>query len=268
MINSIPLTNCIYCNSPSNSLTDEHIIPLGLGGTNILKRSSCLDCNKVTSKFEYFILRGHWLGIRKMLNTGTRRKKWQLDAMKVNLIKSDLTKIAGTVPVEECNFQIVYSFFEPELLANEIIGENKPYAKDAYILFIKTSGPNIFTEQNGKIHLLKQDDQIEYLLNEFTTDNFLMFLAKIAHSFAIKERGINACKSYFLKEIILGQTKDAMKYIVNASNLEQGKRLKKIDKFHSLELIEENKYLTVLIQLFNIDNHDIQPIYQVVVGEI
>ncbi len=42
----------------------------------------------------------------------------------------------------------------------------------------------------------------------------------------------------------------------------------KIDKFHSLELLETGKCLTVLIQLFNIESHDIQSIYQVIIGEI
>ncbi len=128
--------------------------------------------------------------------------------------------------MEDCNFQIIYIFFEPELLATEIIGGIKPYAKSAYVLFFKTIGPSIFTEQNKKLHMIQGNEKIEYLLNKFTADNFFMFLAKMAHRFGIKERGINACKSYFLREIILGQTKEAIKYIGNAADFLQGKRLK------------------------------------------
>lgn len=268
MTNHNQLAYCIYCNLSSEILTDEHIVPLGLGGKNILKNSSCISCNKITSKFEYYILRGHWLGIRKKLNTGTRRKNRQLDPMRVNLLQNGTTTIQGTVAVEDCNFQLVYSFFEPELLATEIMDGIKPYAKGAYLLMLDANGPLIFTDINGNSHNLKESDKIEYILNEFTADNFFMFLAKVAHSFAIKERGIKACKSYFLQEIILGQTKDAMKYIGNAPNSIQGSRLEKIDDFHSLVLLETENYLTVLVQLFNVESHDVQPIYQIIVGEI
>jgi hypothetical protein len=262
------LANCIYCDLPYDKLTDEHIIPLGLGGTNILYSSSCLGCNEVTSKVEYFILRGHWLGIRKKLNTGTRRKNRQLDPMKVNLILSDNFKISGTVPVEDCNIQLVFSFYEPEILSREIVGGEKPYARGANCLVIGTNGPTTFTDEKGISYPIIGNTQIEYLLNEFSAIIFFMFLAKVGHSFAIKERGINACKNYFLRDIILGQTKEAMKYIGNASDSIQGHRLSRIDNFHSLAILETEKYLTVLVQLFNIDNHDIQPIYQIVVGEL
>jgi hypothetical protein len=262
------LTNCIYCDKQSDNLTDEHVIPLGLGGTNILKSSSCLSCNEITSKFENFILRGHWLGIRKKLNTGSRRKNRPFAPLKVNLIKPDGTKIPGTVPVEECTFQLIFSLFEPEILATEIQGGIKPYAKGIGMMTIGAGGPTILTESDGRKRRILGGEKIEYLLHEFTAENFFRFLAKVAHSFAIKERGINVCKTYFLREIILGNTKDAMKYIGNASYLAQGIRLKRIDRFHSLELLEVNQYLTVLVQLFNVANHDVQPIYQVVVGEI
>lgn len=251
----------------SKTLTDEHVIPLGLGGTHILKASSCLSCNEITSKFEYFILRGHWLGIRKKLNTGSRRKNKPFAPLKVNLIKPDGTKIPGTVSVEECIFQLVFSLFEPEILATEIQGGIKPYAKGIGMVVIGAGGPTILTETNGRKRRIFGGEKIEYLLHEFTAENFFRFLAKVAHSYTIKERGINACRTYFLREIILGNTKDAMKYIGNASPLAQGIRLKKIDRFHSLEFLETNQYLTVLVQLFNVENHDVQPIYQIVVGE-
>ena len=153
-------------------------------------------------------------------------------------------------------------------MATEIQDGIKPYAKGIGMVVIGAGGPTIFTEMDGRKHRLFGGEQIEYLLHEFTAENFFRFLAKVSHSFAIKERGVKACKKYFLPDIILGNTNDAMKYIGNASPLAQGIRLKKIDRFHSLELFETNNYLTVLVQLFNVENHDVQPIYQIVVGEL
>lgn len=202
------------------------------------------------------------------MNTGSRRKNKPFPPLKVELIKRDGTKIPGTVAVEECNFQFVFILFEPEILAIEIQGGKKPYAKTIGMLMIGNQGPTILTTTSGKKQRILTGDKIEYLLHEFSADNFFRFLAKVAHSFAIKERGINACKTYFLKEIILGNTQNAMKYIGNASPLAQGIRLKKVDKFHSLELYETKGYLTVLVQLFNVTSHQVKPIYQIVVGEI
>ncbi len=153
-------------------------------------------------------------------------------------------------------------------MTTEVQGGIKPYAKGIGMVTIGTGGPTILTETNGRKRRIFGGEQIEYLLHEFTAENFFRVLAKVAHNFVIKERGINACKTYFLRDIILGSTKEAMKYIKNASPIAQGIRFKKIDRFHSLEILETKKYLTVLVQLFNVENQYVLLIYQVVVGEI
>ena len=262
------MTNCIYCNSGVEKLTDEHIIPLGLGGRTILKEASCIECNKVTSKFELYILRGHWLGIRNKLKTGTRHKNKPLPPLPANLIMSDGLKILGTVSVEDCIFQLVFSLFEPEVIAVPIEGGIKPYARQIGMVMIGVGGPQNFKTKDGRVLKVFHGQQIEYLLHEFTADNFFRFLSKIAHAYVIKERGSNACTEFYLPEIILGNTKDAMKYIGNAPDTAQGIRINRIDNFHSLQLLEYKDFLTVLIQLFNIPQHDVQPIYQVVVGKL
>jgi len=48
---------CIYCGS-SDDLTDEHVVPYGLGGKMILPKSSCRRCAMITGQFEGKVLRG------------------------------------------------------------------------------------------------------------------------------------------------------------------------------------------------------------------
>ena len=43
-----PVGRCIYCGS-TDTLTDEHIIPLALNGTGLLPKSSCVACAKITN---------------------------------------------------------------------------------------------------------------------------------------------------------------------------------------------------------------------------
>ena len=61
---------CIYCQGTSKELTEEHVIPVGLGGTRTLKNASCEKCRRITHRFETTALRHvlgpgrYWLGIR------------------------------------------------------------------------------------------------------------------------------------------------------------------------------------------------------------
>lgn len=69
---------CIYCRRNNVKLTDEHIVPLGLGGVHVLKKASCLDCNKITGRFEQQVLRGLWGDARISYAAPTRRKRERL----------------------------------------------------------------------------------------------------------------------------------------------------------------------------------------------
>ena len=51
---------CIYCNTPGTpeELTNEHIVPQGLGGKRYIKDASCLKCQLETHRFETAALEG------------------------------------------------------------------------------------------------------------------------------------------------------------------------------------------------------------------
>ena len=69
---------CIYCRKAGIRLTDEHIVPLSIGGQHVIKEASCHNCAKVTSKFERDVIRGLWgdARTRKVVKSllGTIRK--------------------------------------------------------------------------------------------------------------------------------------------------------------------------------------------------
>src|SRR5262249_23202886 len=56
-------------------LTDEHIIPLGLGGSVVIRLASCKACASITSRFEQMVQRTIMGPLRARLNLPTRRKK-------------------------------------------------------------------------------------------------------------------------------------------------------------------------------------------------
>ncbi len=66
---------CIYCSGKDLKLTDEHIVPLSLGGQHVIREASCLQCADITKKFEQDVARGLWGDARASYNSPSRRKK-------------------------------------------------------------------------------------------------------------------------------------------------------------------------------------------------
>lgn len=69
-----PVGECIYCGS-TDKLTDEHIVPLALGGRLVLPDASCVVCAAITSAVERKVLRGFMLDARAVGKFPTRRPK-------------------------------------------------------------------------------------------------------------------------------------------------------------------------------------------------
>jgi hypothetical protein len=66
---------CIYCGAHDVLLTDEHVIPLSLGGQHILEGASCQSCADVTTRFERDVARDMWGDARNSYNVQSRRKR-------------------------------------------------------------------------------------------------------------------------------------------------------------------------------------------------
>jgi len=78
---------CIYCGIVSNDLTDEHIVPLSLGGQHVIRKASCKQCASITSKFELKVARELWGDARISFNAPSRHKKLRPKHIKVSHAK-------------------------------------------------------------------------------------------------------------------------------------------------------------------------------------
>jgi hypothetical protein len=65
---------CIYCRATGVRLTDEHVVPLSLGGGHVLQDASCDKCADITKKFEQRVARDLWGDARVSFNGPSRRK--------------------------------------------------------------------------------------------------------------------------------------------------------------------------------------------------
>lgn len=93
---------CIYCGARGVRLTDEHIVPLSIGGQHVLQLASCDPCADVTKRFEQDVARELWGHGRISASAPSRRKKHRPTHLTVG------HPTAVTVPYTEYPPQFVF----------------------------------------------------------------------------------------------------------------------------------------------------------------
>ena len=253
-----PIGFCIYCKASGSSvlLTDEHIIPYGLGGRFLFLQASCKECEKITSKFERKCLREMLGNFRIHSNYPTRRKKERPKSLIANIIVDGQIE-AKEVPVEDHpSIIILPGFHPPGLLRGE---SNLKVHREVRFWFKDIQG-----DVQSRI---KRIDAEKVRMNQaFPAGAFFRLLAKIAHGFAIAQYGPKAFKP-FLPDLILDHCQNIPDYIGNVP--EDFPQDAIPEALHEIKLQRKETegaiYLVANIQLFaNLG----APIYQVVVGEL
>src|SRR5436305_1544116 len=90
-----PIWFCIYCSdgtikeATKRKLQLEHIIPFGLGGNQLLPRSSCKRCGKETGSVEQDCLRMMLGATRIRLNLPTRRPDERPTTLDLQIVHKD-----------------------------------------------------------------------------------------------------------------------------------------------------------------------------------
>jgi hypothetical protein len=163
-----PVGRCIYCGDNKSQLTDEHIIPLGLGGTVILPAASCKPCATLTGKFEGVVQRTIFGDFRIRYNLPTRRKNERPKLKKIG------TRSGLQVDIPAVEFPVtyfVYNFGTCGLLLNA------PAALDVS-RFTLTEIHNSDELRN----LITKHNWDGVLKTTMRPDEFRKALAKIAYS--------------------------------------------------------------------------------------
>lgn len=97
---------CIYCGKSNAKLTDEHVLPVFLGGFHVLKGASCDACARITSRFELDVARRLWGDARASYDAPSRRKKLRQKAIVLDDIVTPGGKI--TIPFREYPAPMVF----------------------------------------------------------------------------------------------------------------------------------------------------------------
>lgn len=232
-------------------------MPFGLGGNLVLPSASCAACRQITGELEARLLRKHWLPMRKRLGLPSRRPGEQPSDIPVRVLRDGAEPIRAQLPVEQQSIFVAF-MFEPPAIVGGRARDDAPAAPVA----LKAVGPHpksVIVE--GHSRPLAADERVEIPV-DIDAGDVVRFLSKVAHGFAIYERGMNACSEYFLPKIILGETRGALTYVgvSNAARDVDGR-----SGAHAIWYAVEGRLFSVFIQLFR-DAESQPPVYQVVVG--
>lgn len=94
-----PVGHCIYCDSPTTDLGDEHIIPFALNGGMVLPKASCHRCEKIIQPYEMTVARRIFGHFRIKHNVQTRNKRQRPETMKIGTLLPNGKKGTAHVPV-------------------------------------------------------------------------------------------------------------------------------------------------------------------------
>lgn len=193
-----PVRECIYCGN-QNELTDEHVIPYGLGGELILPAASCKDCEKVTSKIEREVLRRHLIQVRSKLGMPSRRKSLPKDLP----ITVQLGGEPKTFYLPKAEHPTLVSFLL-YLLPAALRGD----APEQGISAIGHQLYQIGGPPMKQVVSAKGSNRMTFA-QKFVGNEFERMLAKIGLGWAVAELGVGAVRSSPLRGTILGTRDDA-----------------------------------------------------------
>lgn len=182
---------CIYCGA-TEGLSDEHIIPLGLGGRLVLPRASCGKCAALTSAFEGTVLRTMFGPLRMFYDMPRRRKSKRPATLPLKVKQragDDWTHLE--VEREQYPFLVLIPYLSTPTFPAGRRSDTGPGASRFWI-----RGASI--GEGFKPHLQDLCDKLSVRAvmptAEARVPEFCLMLAKIAHAYAVAECGRDAAE--------------------------------------------------------------------------
>jgi hypothetical protein len=257
---------CIYCGEPEakTKLTNEHIVPLSLGGTSMLLKASCTSCAKITSQLELHLARNIFGHHRIHANVATRNRKNRPSVLPATI------KI-GETPAQDMEFLIgdhPYFTFLPVWKAPGMLTGASPTANFATEELHRF---DFVPAHFRKLISLADTDSLSFQapikLNE---DQFSRALAKIAYCTAVSRYGLNGFERTTIVDFILGKYPFAQYLVGGRTDDVSPPMPKNID--HAIVLMEmsvsQKNTIIAMVRLFantGTGTHGM-PAYTVMIG--
>jgi hypothetical protein len=203
-----PINTCIYCRATDKPLTDEHTIAYGLSGDLVLPKASCLDCNKITGRFEQKVLRGFTQQARVALGLRTRRPNKAPKTFPLGIVKNGRETIIN-VPASEHFVVLPLPLFEQTaLLTGKVPKPNEDYKEGIGL----TGFVTVWLSDPEEIRKRYDADSI-FVVHEVDQIAFAKMLAKIAYCHAVAKFGLDAIQEVYVLPAILGKRNDIGRWV-------------------------------------------------------
>jgi hypothetical protein len=181
---------CIYCGSIQPPLTDEHIIPEGLGGREILPAASCKICEAITGRFEQMVMRHTVWPLRQLVGMKGRKRKIPSHIPAKGIHPNGETFVEGMKHRDIWLKAVLPVFHEPPGVLigkspSDQVGVNFDVFFDAACMGQKQDPGGII---------------------DIKPEWFARMLAKIAHARAVAEYGLDGFDRYLPPIIVGGDT--------------------------------------------------------------
>jgi hypothetical protein len=241
---------CIYCHRtpPEVQLTEEHIIPEGLGGRMVLLEASCAECRDETHAFEGHVL-GCMLGdVRRHFGIrGKRRKRPKHPTVYVD--GGDGMQ-AETVPLQAHPAVLPMPVFGPPGILFDL-PKTEEFGGELRVI-------NFVDNLSERVRALRGNVVGRW----FSVERFGRMLCKIAHAFAVAE--FRGEFNMYLDGIIRGERPFYLSHYVGCSiNEEPPGNL--TNTLHQIGYAFHNRHIVIPIRLFAVVD---APVYWIVVGRL
>lgn len=128
------VNRCIYCGA-QDRLTDEHVLPLSLGGRLILGGGSCQECAKVTTRFEDAVCRQMFGGARSKFGFPTRHKNRRHREVPVTYLHADGTEeVVFDTPARQPSWYVAIDLPPPGIVFGDVPTDGREPFKASFIL--------------------------------------------------------------------------------------------------------------------------------------
>lgn len=201
-----PIGECIYCGKTEDEteLKKEHIVPYSLAGNSFLPKSSCQECESITSAIEGKCVAKMYKLLRLRFDIQTRRRKKRIKSMPIQVILDGKSTIID-LPVNGLlgilgfvHFPVPGFLRIPEEHLENFVGT-------------KLSVRNIMPKDMS-IWEQKNISSVKSSIT-FQVETHALMMAKIAHCIAVGTFGINNFDK-LLTGFILKQETKGLAYLV------------------------------------------------------
>lgn len=238
-----PAGYCIYCGS-TGQLSDEHIIPLGLGGRLVLPQASCSTCSTKTSKLERTCMRTMYGPLRMRYGLPTRRKNSRPETLQLKIKRTEASEWEYVPVVQErYPFLITFPYFEaPGALT--VVEESAAAGPATRRLWIRGASPN--HDFHELLQSLAEELGVYSLMPESKAEvsAFCSLLAKIALAYTVAERGVAAQRSRLANMAVGDDMQNCLYYIGSVEKDEPPS-----DSLHELSLCHHARTGSILVRL-------------------